>query len=164
MAETPKTGISLKALHEKFINNSQTVAVAESCTGGGLGYQLSRLPGASAYFLGGVISYCNAIKTGHLSVPAQDIQSFGAVSEQVARAMALGCLAKFTSDWSIAITGIAGPGGGSSEKPVGTVWIAHASQEKKVVSCVKYSFGEASRDEIRNRAIETAVKTMNTLL
>jgi len=163
MSENQQLGEITEALHNKFINNSKTIAVAESCTGGGLGYQLTSLPGSSAYFVGGVVSYSNAIKTGHLGVLGSDIKAWGAVSEQVATAMATGCLERFGSDWSIAITGVAGPGGGSSGKPVGTVWIAHASKGGGLVECRKHSFGDQTREGVRLAAIKAALSTLDRL-
>lgn len=104
----------------------QTLALAESCTGGHLGHRLTNVPGSSAVFLGSVVSYADAVKEKFLGVPAQSLAQHGAVSEVVARAMALGAREKFGADYALAVTGIAGPGGGSPEKPVGTVFIALA--------------------------------------
>ncbi len=104
-----------------------TIAVAESCTAGLLGAALTGPPGASAYFLGGVIAYSNAIKRSVLGVPEELLQRHGAVSEESARAMAEGVRRQFQSDLSLAVTGIAGPEGGTAEKPVGLVFLALAS-------------------------------------
>lgn len=103
-----------------------TVAVAESCTGGLLGRKLTDAAGSSDYFLGGAISYANAAKTTLLGVPAPLIATHGAVSEEVARAMAEGIRERLGASYGLAVTGIAGPGGGSEAKPVGTVWIGLA--------------------------------------
>ena len=103
-----------------------TLAVAESCTGGALGAALAGVPGASDVFLGGVIAYANDVKRGVLGVPASQLEQFGAVSDPVAIAMADGVRALTHADWTIAVTGIAGPGGGSPEKPVGLVHLAIA--------------------------------------
>lgn len=107
----------------------QTLAVAESCTGGLLGARLTRVAGASAVFRGGVLSYADAVKTELLGVPAALLAAEGAVSEAVARAMATGVRARLASDWALAITGIAGPGGERPGKPVGTLHIALAGPE-----------------------------------
>ena len=105
----------------------KTLALAESCTGGLIANRITDVPGASEVFLGGVVSYANAAKEKFLSVRAETLQSHGAVSEAIAREMALGAKEKFNSDFAIAVTGIAGPSGGTAEKPAGTVFIALAS-------------------------------------
>jgi nicotinamide-nucleotide amidase len=105
----------------------KTLALAESCTGGCIAQRMTDVPGASVVFLGGVVSYANSIKEKFLGVRAETLQQYGAVSEAVAREMALGTRENFGSDFAIAVTGIAGPGGGTPEKPVGTVFIALAS-------------------------------------
>lgn len=104
----------------------QTVAVAESCTGGLIGERVTRVPGSSAYFLEGAITYSNAAKTRQLRVPAEIIEQHGAVSSECAEAMAAGMRAASNSDHAISVTGIAGPGGGSEDKPVGTVFIGYS--------------------------------------
>jgi nicotinamide-nucleotide amidase len=103
-----------------------TVALAESCTGGGIANRLTNVPGASAVFAGGVVAYSNAVKEQFLGVRAETLNEHGAVSEAVAREMAEGARAKFNTNFAIAVTGIAGPGGGTPEKPAGTVFIALA--------------------------------------
>ena len=105
----------------------KTLALAESCTGGNIAHRLTNVSGASEIFLGGVVSYANVVKEKFVGVRAETLQSHGAVSEAVAHEMALGAREKFGSDFALAITGIAGPGGGTAEKPVGTVFIALAS-------------------------------------
>jgi nicotinamide-nucleotide amidase len=105
----------------------KTLALAESCTGGNIAHRVTDVPGASLVFLGGVVSYSNAAKQKFLGVRAETLQQHGAVSEAVAREMALGARQKFDSDFALGVTGIAGPGGGSPEKPVGTVFIALAA-------------------------------------
>jgi nicotinamide-nucleotide amidase len=111
---------------EKLRQRGETLAVAESCSGGGLGAALTAVPGASDVFLGGVIAYANAVKQGLLGVDPLDLERWGAVSDPVAQAMALGVQRLTGSDWALAITGVAGPGGGSDQKPVGLVHIAVA--------------------------------------
>jgi len=111
---------------EKLRQRGETLAVAESCSGGGLGAALVAVPGASDVFLGGVIAYANAVKQGLLGVDPLVLERWGAVSDPVAEAMALGAQRVTGSDWALAITGVAGPGGGSDEKPVGLVHIAVA--------------------------------------
>lgn len=128
----------------------ETVAVAESCTGGGLGQMLTAVAGSSSYFLGGVISYANAVKTELLGVQAATLDTEGAVSASVACQMAAGVRERLNTDWGIGITGIAGPGGGTAEKPVGLVYvgIAHASGR---LTSQAYRFGQLrGRDWIRH--------------
>ena len=104
--------------------SGRTLAVAESCTGGLLGGAITSTPGSSLYFSGGVVAYGNSAKISLLGVPPDLIAARGAVSRDVALAMADGVLSLFRADLGIAVTGVAGPGGGSRGKPVGTVWVA----------------------------------------
>ncbi|MCP9852928.1 competence/damage-inducible protein A [Synechococcus sp. HJ21-Hayes] len=114
---------------ELLRHRGETLAVAESCTGGGIGAALAAVPGASDVFLGGVIAYANAVKQALLGVPAAMLESHGAVSDPVACAMAEGARRATGATWAIAVTGIAGPGGGSAEKPVGLVHLAIAGPD-----------------------------------
>ncbi len=131
-------------------DNDKTLAVAESCTGGELGMTLTAAPGSSDYFLGGVIAYSNEAKQSKLGVDPAIIEKHGAVSEECAAAMATGARQAFESDFALSITGVAGPDGGTDDKPVGTVFIglasAHASYAKRFV------FG---RERIINRTRST---------
>ena len=104
----------------------QNLSVAESCTGGLLGANLTDLAGASSYFKGGVLAYANPVKIEVLGVSRESLASYGAVSEEVASEMALGVRNLIGSDWALSTTGVAGPGGGTADKPVGTVWIGLA--------------------------------------
>lgn len=130
------------------------MAVAESCTGGMLGQRLTAIAGSSDVFAGGVIAYDNEVKIELLGVDREVIDRHGAVSEEVATAMASGARRLFGVDLGIGITGIAGPGGGSAEKPVGTVWIAIASPDEILARQLRL-FGD--RDEIRRRAAQSAL-------
>ena len=134
-----------KALATALVGSNSTLAVAESCTGGGLGAALVARPGASAHFLGGVQAYANAAKEALLGVPAAMLRDHGAVSEPVARAMAEGVRERLGADFGLSITGVAGPDGGSPEKPVGTVFMACAGPMG--TRCVAHRFG---RDRARN--------------
>ena len=117
-------------VHNILINKGLTLATAESCTGGAIASKFTAQAGASAYFLCGVVSYSNESKNSVLGVEMSDITQFGAVSEQVAKAMASGARAISGADFAISTTGIAGPTGGSKEKPVGTVWIGVATPNR----------------------------------
>ena len=134
-----------------------TVATAESCTGGLVGGRLTAIPGSSDVVVGGIIAYGNQVKERELGVPAAMLAEHGAVSEPVARAMAEGAAARLGAGLTIAVTGIAGPGGGTAEKPVGTVWFA--THYRGVTKSVKQiQFGE--RDEIRARSAQVALYLM----
>ncbi len=108
---------------------AQTLALAESCTGGYLSHLITSVPGSSAYYIGGVVSYANAVKMEELGIPSDMLELNGAVSQPVVERMAQGVRTALRSDWAIATTGIAGPDGGTPEKPVGTVWIAVAGPQ-----------------------------------
>jgi nicotinamide-nucleotide amidase len=114
-------------------SHKKTLAVAESCTGGFLAHRLTNVPGASAVFLGGVIAYSNQVKQDLLGVSAPTLRRHGAVSEPVARAMAEGVRRLFRADCALAVTGIAGPGGGTPDKPAGTAFIALSQREGTTV-------------------------------
>jgi nicotinamide-nucleotide amidase len=121
---------SLESVIIKLLTGrSLRLAVAESCTGGYLAHRLTNVPGASAVFLGGAVTYSNHAKQEILGVPAESLREHGAVSKEVARAMAQGVRRLLKSDFALAITGIAGPGGGTAEKPVGTAFIALATEQ-----------------------------------
>lgn len=104
----------------------QTLALAESCTGGFVSHLITSVPGSSAYFTGGVVSYANAVKMEELGIPSDMLELNGAVSQPVVEQMATGVKAALRTDWSVALSGVAGPDGGTADKPVGTVWIAVA--------------------------------------
>ena len=132
-----------------------TVAVAESCTGGLLASTITDVPGSSTYFLGGIVAYSNSSKTEVLGVPPETIQKFGAVSDRAAIGMAIGVLNNFGCDFGIAITGIAGPGGGSEAKPVGTVFIAVATEDGEQAK--EFHF-KGTRAEIKAASVKAALE------
>jgi nicotinamide-nucleotide amidase len=130
------------------------LVTAESCTGGMVAAAITDIAGSSHVFDCGFVTYSNASKVEQLGVAFDLITQFGAVSEEVAKAMAQGALLRSAADVSVAITGIAGPGGGSDQKPVGLVWFAVATREKLISK--QQLFGDLSRAEIRQRAVEHA--------
>lgn len=136
------------------VNSKITVSVAESCTGGLLGAKITSISGSSEYFLGGVITYSNEAKMKLLGVKRQTLKKFGAVSEECAKEMAWGVKKLLRSDCAIAITGIAGPLGGTAEKPVGTVFIAVALGKKVAVRRFNFS---GTREAIRAQSVESAI-------
>ena len=129
-------------------------AVAESCTGGLLGGRITAIPGSSHFFVGGVIAYSNEVKATHLGVGDDTLIKYGAVSEETAREMAAGVRARYRADVAVAITGIAGPDGGTAEKPVGTVCLA-VDVKGAVVSAKRQMVGD--REEIRQRSAQWAL-------
>lgn len=141
-------------LANELTDRGLTLATAESCTGGGLSQLLTTIPGSSAFFIGGIIAYQNRIKSDFLGVSQQTLTQHGAVSAATAIAMAEGCRNRFCTDIAVSITGIAGPGGGSPEKPVGLVFLAVAIDEHTRV--VKRTF-PGDREQIREAAISTAL-------
>jgi nicotinamide-nucleotide amidase len=144
-----------------LLENNQTLAVAESCTGGYISHLLTLVPGSSAYYKGGVTAYSNETKVNILDVSREVLQKYGAVSEQVIRQMAEGVRNEFETDYAVATSGIAGPGGGSAEKPVGTVWIAVSGTNHTVVR--KYVFGD-NRERNIIRASQTAIQLLRNML
>lgn len=114
--------MSAVAIHHLFIEKGWTLSVAESCTGGSLSARLIAMPGSSRYFLGSVVAYSNLLKMRLLDVPENIIFEHGAVSQEVVKAMLAGILSVTGSDFAVAVSGIAGPDGGTQAKPVGTVW------------------------------------------
>jgi PncC family amidohydrolase len=135
----------------------KTLAVAESCTGGCIANRITNVPGASKIFPGGVVAYSNAVKQKFLGVRSATIARHGAVSEAVAREMAEGARKKFGADFAIAVTGIAGPGGGSRTKPVGTVFIALADAPGTVVERRLNPF---RREQFKRVTAEQALKKL----
>ncbi|WP_454802632.1 competence/damage-inducible protein A [Mucilaginibacter phyllosphaerae] len=128
-----------------------TLSAAESCTGGYIAHLLTQHPGSSAVFWGSAVTYDNSIKENIIGVKHQTLKDFGAVSEQTAREMAEGVLHRFKTSYSIAVTGIAGPDGGSEDKPVGTVWVAVANTTKTVSK--KFTFGNKRMQNIERSAV-----------
>lgn len=137
-----------ETIGKMLLEKNLTISVAESCTGGLLGANITEIPGSSKYFLGGVISYSNQAKIKELGIPEEVLNSFGAVSEETAIRMAKSVREKFNSNFGISITGIAGPGGATKTKPVGTVWIGLSDEQDSFAK--KYVF---SKDRQINREL-----------
>ena len=136
------------------------IATAESCTGGLIAALLTSIAGSSDVFERGYVTYSNEAKETAIGVDPELIQEHGAVSAPVAVAMAMGALAHSNADASVAVTGIAGPGGGSAEKPVGLVFIAVANRQEEGAFVEEFRFGATSRDEIRNETSKMAFEML----
>lgn len=144
-------------VHQLLTERGKTLAVAESCTGGTIASRFTAMAGSSAYFLAGVVAYANEAKRGILGVNYDDIMRYGAVSEQVARQMAEGARRITGADYAIATTGIAGPTGGTTQKPVGTVWIAVATPQGTIATLRPSG---TDRSQIINRASAYAIEML----
>jgi nicotinamide-nucleotide amidase len=149
------------AVHELLQTRGATIGVAESCTGGRIAAALTAVPGSSQSFLGGIVAYDNTVKIAELGVGEQTLERFGAVSEETAREMAQGARARLRTDVAVSTTGIAGPGGGSEEKPVGLVWFAIDADGD--VHTYRFQF-RGERDAIQRRATVMALGLVWRLL
>jgi nicotinamide-nucleotide amidase len=147
---------SAKRVIETAIAKKLTIATAESCTGGLVAGALTEISGSSAAVLNGFVTYSNEAKQRMLGVPAATLEAHGAVSRETALAMAKGALEKSPADISVAITGIAGPGGGSAEKPVGLVQFADSRRGGRTIAREE-RFGDLGRSMIRRRSVLTAL-------
>ena len=144
-----------KQIIDLLAGKNQTIVTAESCTGGMVAAALTDIPGASAALYGGYVTYANAAKSRMIHVQARLIRDYGAVSNQVARAMADGARNTARADYAVSVTGIAGPDGGSDKKPVGLVYIAVSSELATVV--IEHRFGDLGRDAIRKASVQAAL-------
>ncbi|MCE2904517.1 MAG: competence/damage-inducible protein A [Anabaena sp. CoA2_C59] len=154
-------------------SSGETLSIAESCTGGGLGQMLTEIPGSSDYFWGGVIAYDNSVKIGLLGVNPEDLEKFGAVSATVAEQMAAGVKNRLSTTWGLSITGIAGPTGGTETKPVGLVYIGLAGPGDEVTSfehhlgtirgrsLIRYVGANSALDNLRRRLLSIIFKKLN---
>lgn len=149
-----ESGDLVEALARALQGSGRTLAVAESCTGGLMAKRITDRPGASGYFLGGVVAYADAVKTLGLGVDPHLLERVGAVSEDVALAMARGVAERFGADVGVAVTGIAGPGGGTEEKPVGTVWYSVCVDGRAVARRERFM---GDREQIRERSAQAAM-------
>lgn len=142
-----RVGAALKA-------ENASLTTAESCTGGGIAEAVTRISGSSAWFGQAWVTYSNKAKARELGVPAEMLRQHGAVSEEVVLAMATAAAAKARATWAIAVSGIAGPDGGSEDKPVGTVWLAWAGPSGVVAECCLFA---GDREAVRRQTIEGAL-------
>ena len=156
-----KTEQLAASLLDELKRKEKTLATAESCTGGGIGHVLTAIPGSSAAYCGGVISYTNAVKRSVLGVPEGMLKTCGAVSPETARAMAEGARRVLGSDYAISVTGIAGPDGDGSGKPVGLVYIGIASAD--AVKAHEFIFS-GDRSAVRSQAVHAALNLLLELL
>ena len=148
-------------LGEVLTDRHWTISTVESCTAGGLAYRITEVPGASAYFLGGIVAYDNRVKAEWVGVPERIFDQHGAVSLEAAGAMAQNGRARFHTDVCLAITGIAGPGGGTPEKPVGTVFISVSGRVGTRTERFRFS---GDRQCVRECAIDAALEMALDLL
>lgn len=149
-------------LAEVLLKQKQTIATAESCTGGWVAKVLTDRAGSSSYVLGGIVSYSNAVKQDLLGVTAASLDAHGAVSEPVVREMVAGALATTKAGVAVAISGVAGPGGGSEDKPVGTVWFAWGRSPADTEAVVEHFQGD--RDAVRRQAVLFALQGVQAYL
>lgn len=149
------------ALGSILAERGETLATAESCTGGNIAHEITRIAGSSVYFKGSVVAYSNEVKTRVLNVSSEILSGFGAVSRETVLQMVSGVQRLLSSDCAIATSGIAGPGGGSVEKPVGTVWIAVRYGERSEVECFCF---EGDREQVIARATQSALLMLIQLM
>jgi nicotinamide-nucleotide amidase len=166
MEETMSTQASgieelVRQLAARLTGKGWMLATAESCTGGMIAAACTDLAGSSQWFDRGFVTYSNEAKTEMLGVPAELIAKHGAVSEEVVRAMAEGAIRHSRAQVSIAVTGVAGPGGGSAEKPVGTVWVGWGIESRTFVTCLHLEHGRAA---IRQATVIQALKSLLTAI
>ncbi|PXA98928.1 damage-inducible protein CinA [Nostoc sp. 3335mG] len=161
MAQSPEPGLA-KRVVDLLREANRTIVTAESCTGGLIAAALTDVPGASAVLYGGYITYSNSAKSRMIQVPQRLIHDYGAVSNQVARAMADGARNTARVDMAVAVTGIAGPDGGSEKKPVGLVFVSVSTDLATVV--IEHRFGDIGRDAVRKASVEAALELVLQVL
>lgn len=163
---TAPTDVDLQALArsvgERLHARAETLVTAESCTGGWIAKACTDVAGSSQWFLGGVVAYSNSLKDAFLGVPGELLAQHGAVSEPVVRAMAAGVLARSSSVVAVAVSGVAGPDGGTADKPVGTVWLAWAWRavdgSSRTEACLEHFPG--GRDDVRRWTVRRALERL----
>ena len=160
-AIAPQTFKLAEQVGSNLQQKQQTLCTAESCTGGGIGYAITEVAGSSAWFNGGIITYTNGLKQKLLSVEPEVLEYYGAVSQACVEQMALGARTACDADWAIAVSGVAGPGGGTANKPVGLVWMAIANSEK----CHAWSDNfEGDRAHIRLQTLNAVLMKLINLI
>ncbi len=157
MESSPHTTITslVHDIADVLVERGWTLSTAESCTGGGIGFELTAVSGSSRWYEGGVISYSNNVKSQQLHVPEVLLSKYGAVSEPVAEAMAQGVRKLLRTDLAVAVTGIAGPDGGTPDKPVGTVWIAWSTGQSTEARHFHFS---GDREQVRRQTVVEALQ------
>ncbi|KXI28123.1 CinA family protein [Paraglaciecola hydrolytica] len=158
---TPDIELLAQLLGQKLVTRNWTISCAESCTGGGLGYAITSISGSSSWFKQGFITYSNEAKQQLLGVSVQTLANFGAVSEQTVAAMAQGAAKTAGAEVAISVSGIAGPDGGTPDKPVGTVWFGFFIDGQ--THCVTQLF-KGGRQQVRIKAIEFALSRVLRLI
>jgi len=151
----PELCDSITALADMLKSRDLRLVTAESCTGGGIATALTDVAGSSQWFECGFVTYSNEAKTRYLDVSPLILEQFGAVSEETVRAMVAGAVNNSLGDVAVAVSGIAGPGGGSADKPVGTVWFAWGNASQQIVQCVRF---EGDRHQVRLQAVEVGIQ------
>lgn len=151
----------LQYIAQTLTERKKTITAAESCTGGLLCAELTRLAGSSQFFQRGFVCYSNESKIQLLNVLPATLRSYGAVSEETAREMALGALLATRNDYALAITGVAGPDGGTEKNPVGTIWFGFATKQR--IWAKQYYF-KGNRDEIRQQSVQYALAILEHYL
>ena len=158
MSEDASIATLAQSLVSELTSLQQTVATAESCTGGWIAKAITDIPGSSACFGYGIVSYSNAAKQSLLGVEPHILDAHGAVSEECVAAMSKGALDASRADYSVAVSGVAGPGGGSPEKPVGTVWFAWSGRTAdKIRTNAAVQHVPGDRDQVRSRSVVFAL-------
>ena len=150
-------------LQREMVESNETLSVAESCTGGLISHRITEVPGASGYFRLGIVAYSNEAKVRLLGVKEDSLVRFGAVSEAVAREMASGVAGIARSDWGVGVTGIAGPAGGTPDKPVGTVFIGVFSSRNSICRVERCDF-DGGRSQIKEKTASEAIRYLLSLI
>lgn len=157
-----ETKVLSRQIQEALYNHNETLGTAESCTGGRIAEAIISVPGASQYFKGGVVSYTNEVKENLLHVSAQVLAEQTAVCEEVAREMVIGACDALNCDYAISVTGVAGPGGGTAEIPVGTIWLGYGSKDDVRTFKLAEDFGRDINLEIAtNKALRLFLEYVN---